>query len=83
MVRPSGEIAICAAYPVPPAAGPPNAVFSGGAIVNCAGTVDALSSALRRNAIAAVAIRAIVTTEATIHARRPDRTDGIDAVAWS
>ena len=38
MLRPSGEIASCAARPVPPAAGPPKTVFSGGAIVNWTGS---------------------------------------------
>src|SRR4051812_49700671 len=44
MFRPSGEIAICAARPVPPAAGPPKAAFSGDGILNLiglgAGTVE-------------------------------------------
>ena len=35
MFRPSGDTATCVAMPVPPAEGPPNDMFSGGAIVNC------------------------------------------------
>ena len=49
MFRPSGDTATCVAMPVPPPRGPPNDVFSGGAIVNCTGPAAGATSPARRS----------------------------------
>ena len=57
--------------------GPPNDVFSGGAIVNCTGSAAGATSPARRSAMIAVAIRAMVDSAATSHATRFDRAGGV------
>ena len=57
--------------------GPPNDVFSGGAIVNCTGPAAGVTSPARRSAMTAVAIRAMVDSAATSHATRFDRAGGV------
>ena len=73
MLRPSGEIASCAILPVPPAAGPPKTVFSGGAMVNWTGSVATAPDRDVRSATTAVAITAITASAAANHAVRFER----------
>ena len=71
--RPSGEIASCAARPVPPAAGPPKTVFSGGATVNWTRSGASVPERDIRTATTTLAIIAIVASAATSHGTRFDR----------
>ena len=80
MCRPSGDTANCVAVPVPPPGGPPNDVFSGGAIVNCTASAAGVTSPARRSAMTAAAISASVDSAATSHATRLDRAGG--ATVW-
>src|SRR4051812_4231646 len=73
MFRPSGEIAICAARPVPPAAGPPKAIFSGAGMLNWTGSDAGPLERDMRRATTAVAIIAMIATAATSHGMRFDR----------
>ena len=85
MLRPSGEIANCAARPVPPPAGPPKTVFSGGAIVNWTGSGAIVPERDIRNATIAVVIIVMIDSAATSHAMRFDRgaTGAVGArLAW-
>ena len=68
-----GRPPACVALPVPPAAGPPNDVFSGGAMVNRAGPSAGVSPLARRMSMTAVAISARANTAATSHGTRRDR----------
>ena len=73
-IRPSGDRATCVALPVPPAGGPPNVVFSGGAIVNRTAPVEGVTSPrVERRPAIAVAISASVAAAATTHGTRGRR----------
>src|SRR5215510_7897941 len=85
MLRPSGDIASCALLLVPPAAGPPKDMFSGGAMVNSTRSDAGVPGRDSRRATTAVAVNAIADSAATSHARRVDRdaTIGVGArLAW-